>query len=48
VRLTLVRSTTVIVEIAGRRILVDPMRDDVGARPSIEERRERRPRGWRS
>jgi L-ascorbate metabolism protein UlaG (beta-lactamase superfamily) len=35
-RLTLVRSATVIVEIAGQRILVDPMLDDVGARPPIE------------
>jgi L-ascorbate metabolism protein UlaG (beta-lactamase superfamily) len=36
VRLTLVRSATVIIEIAGRRILVDPMLDDAGARPAIE------------
>jgi L-ascorbate metabolism protein UlaG (beta-lactamase superfamily) len=36
VRITLVRSATVIVEIAGKRILVDPMLDDVGARPPIE------------
>ncbi|HUF01266.1 MAG TPA: MBL fold metallo-hydrolase [Gaiellaceae bacterium] len=35
-RLTLVRSATVIVEIAGRRLLVDPMLDDAGARPPIE------------
>ncbi len=34
-RLTLVRSATVIVELEGRRILVDPMLDDVGARPPI-------------
>jgi L-ascorbate metabolism protein UlaG (beta-lactamase superfamily) len=34
-RLTLVRSATVIVELDGRRILVDPMLDDVGARPPI-------------
>jgi L-ascorbate metabolism protein UlaG (beta-lactamase superfamily) len=34
-RLTLVRSATVIVELGGRRILVDPMLDDVGARPPI-------------
>jgi L-ascorbate metabolism protein UlaG (beta-lactamase superfamily) len=39
VRITLVRSATVIVEIAGRRILVDPMLDDVGARPPIERTR---------
>jgi L-ascorbate metabolism protein UlaG (beta-lactamase superfamily) len=35
-RLTLVRSATVIVELGGKRILVDPMLDDVGARPAIE------------
>src|SRR5688572_28167175 len=35
-RITLVRSATVIVEIAGKRILVDPMLDDMGARPPIE------------
>ncbi len=35
-RITLVRSATVIVEISGRRILVDPMLDDMGARPPIE------------
>jgi len=34
-RITLVRSATVIVELAGKRILVDPMLDDVGARPPI-------------
>jgi L-ascorbate metabolism protein UlaG (beta-lactamase superfamily) len=36
VRLTLVRSATVILELAGKRILVDPMLDDMGARPPIE------------
>jgi L-ascorbate metabolism protein UlaG (beta-lactamase superfamily) len=35
VRLTLVRSATLILELDGRRILVDPMLDDVGARPPI-------------
>ena len=35
-RLTLVRNATVIVELAGRRILVDPMLDDAGARPPVE------------
>jgi L-ascorbate metabolism protein UlaG (beta-lactamase superfamily) len=35
VRLTLVRSATVIFELGGRRILVDPMLDDAGARPPI-------------
>jgi L-ascorbate metabolism protein UlaG (beta-lactamase superfamily) len=37
VRITLIRSATVIVEIADRRILVDPMLDDAGARPPIEQ-----------
>lgn len=36
VRLTLVRSATLIIEIAGRRVLVDPMLDDAGARPPVE------------
>jgi L-ascorbate metabolism protein UlaG (beta-lactamase superfamily) len=36
VRLTLVRNATLVVELADRRILVDPMLDDVGARPPIE------------
>jgi L-ascorbate metabolism protein UlaG (beta-lactamase superfamily) len=36
VRLTLVRSATVILEVGGRRILVDPMLDDAGARPPVE------------
>jgi L-ascorbate metabolism protein UlaG (beta-lactamase superfamily) len=36
VRLTLVRSATLILELAGRRLLVDPMLDDVGARPPID------------
>lgn len=35
-RLTLVRNATVIVELAGKRLLVDPMLDDAGARPPIE------------
>jgi L-ascorbate metabolism protein UlaG (beta-lactamase superfamily) len=34
-RLTLVRSATVILELDGKRILVDPMLDDAGARPPI-------------
>lgn len=34
--MTLVRNATVILEIAGRRILVDPMLDDAGARPPIQ------------
>jgi L-ascorbate metabolism protein UlaG (beta-lactamase superfamily) len=36
VRITLVRSATLILEIVGRRLLVDPMLDDAGARPPIE------------
>jgi len=36
VRITLVRNATLIVEVAGRRLLVDPMLDDAGARPPIE------------
>ena len=35
-RLTLVRNATIVVELGGRRILVDPMLDDAGARPPIE------------
>jgi L-ascorbate metabolism protein UlaG (beta-lactamase superfamily) len=35
-RLTLVRNATLILELAGKRILVDPMLDDAGARPPIE------------
>ena len=35
-RLTLVRNATLVVELGDRRILVDPMFDDVGARPPIE------------
>jgi L-ascorbate metabolism protein UlaG (beta-lactamase superfamily) len=35
VNITLVRSATVILELRGRRILVDPMLDPAGARPPI-------------
>ena len=35
-RITLVRSATVLLDLGGKRILVDPMLDDVGARPPIE------------
>ncbi len=42
-RLTLVRSATVILELAGRRILVDPMLDDAGARPPIAGTRNQVP-----
>ena len=34
-RLTLVRNATVIIELDRRRILVDPMLDDMGARPPV-------------
>jgi L-ascorbate metabolism protein UlaG (beta-lactamase superfamily) len=36
VRITLVRHATLIVETAGRRLLVDPMLDDAGARPPVD------------
>jgi L-ascorbate metabolism protein UlaG (beta-lactamase superfamily) len=36
-RLTLVRSATLLLELRGRRILVDPMLDDAGARPPVEQ-----------
>ena len=35
-RLTLVRNATIVLELDGRRLLVDPMLDDVGARPPVE------------
>jgi L-ascorbate metabolism protein UlaG (beta-lactamase superfamily) len=35
-RLTLIRSATVVFELRGRRILVDPMLDPAGARPPID------------
>src|ERR671915_97057 len=36
-RLTLVRSATVLLTLRGRRILVDPMLDDAGTRPPVEQ-----------
>jgi L-ascorbate metabolism protein UlaG (beta-lactamase superfamily) len=36
VQLTLVRNATVVLSLGDRRILVDPMLDDMGARPPIE------------
>jgi L-ascorbate metabolism protein UlaG (beta-lactamase superfamily) len=36
-RITLVRNATVILELRGRRLLVDPMLDPAGARPPIED-----------
>jgi len=35
-RLTLIRNATLLLELDGRRILVDPMLDAAGARPAIE------------
>ena len=35
-KITLIRSATVVLELAGRRILVDPMLDPAGARPPID------------
>jgi L-ascorbate metabolism protein UlaG (beta-lactamase superfamily) len=37
VRLTLVRHSTLVLEMSGLRILIDPMLDDAGARPPIED-----------
>jgi L-ascorbate metabolism protein UlaG (beta-lactamase superfamily) len=36
VEVTLVRNATLLLELAGKRVLVDPMLDDEGARPPIE------------
>ena len=36
-RITLVRNATLLVELAGRRVLVEPMLDDAGARPQVED-----------
>jgi L-ascorbate metabolism protein UlaG (beta-lactamase superfamily) len=41
-RLTLVRNATLILELDGLRLLVDPMLDDVGARPPVENTANRR------
>ena len=35
-QLTLVRNATLLLELAGKRVLVDPMLDDEGARPPID------------
>jgi L-ascorbate metabolism protein UlaG (beta-lactamase superfamily) len=43
VRLTLVRNATIVLELAGKRIAVDPMLDDAGARPPIEGTRNQVP-----
>jgi L-ascorbate metabolism protein UlaG (beta-lactamase superfamily) len=42
-RVTLVRNATLLVELDGRRILVEPMLDPVGARPPVEETPNARP-----
>ena len=42
-RLTLVRNATVLLDIDGRRIVVDPMLDDMGARPPIDGTRNQVP-----
>src|SRR5262245_50263004 len=36
IRIGLIRNATLILELSGRRILVDPMLDDMGARPAID------------
>ena len=36
-RVTLVRNATLLVELGGRRILVEPMLDEAGARPPVED-----------
>jgi L-ascorbate metabolism protein UlaG (beta-lactamase superfamily) len=38
-RLTLVRNATLIVEVTGKRLLVDPALDDAGVRPPIDRTR---------
>ena len=35
-RLTLIRNATIVLELDGKRVLVDPMLDDAGARPPVE------------
>jgi L-ascorbate metabolism protein UlaG (beta-lactamase superfamily) len=37
VQLTLVRNATLLVEVGGRRLVVDPMLDDAGVRPPVED-----------
>jgi L-ascorbate metabolism protein UlaG (beta-lactamase superfamily) len=43
VRLTLIRHATVLLEVGGRRVLVDPALDDVGARPPVPNTPNPRP-----
>ena len=42
-RLTLVRHATLLLELEGHRLLVDPMLDDAGARPAVEGTPNQRP-----
>ena len=42
-RLTLIRHATLLVELRGRRILVEPMLDPPGARPAVEDSPNPRP-----
>jgi hypothetical protein len=35
-RLTLIRNATVILELDGQRLLIDPMLDEAGTRPAVE------------
>ena len=42
-RLTLVRNATLILELGGKRIVVDPMLDDAGARPPVDGTRNQVP-----
>ena len=35
-RLTLIRNATLLLEVDGQRLLVDPMLDEAGARPAVE------------
>jgi L-ascorbate metabolism protein UlaG (beta-lactamase superfamily) len=43
VRLQLIRHATLVLEIAGRRVLVDPMLAGAGAKPAIESTANQRP-----
>jgi L-ascorbate metabolism protein UlaG (beta-lactamase superfamily) len=43
VRLTLVRHATLVIEIGGRRLMVDPMLDDAGARGPVRGTPQERP-----
>ena len=42
-RVRLIRHATLVVEYAGRRLLIDPMLDDVGARPPVANTANQRP-----